>query len=118
MLRFVVWIVIVIVIVISGVTCILGVNYVQSACTVDIVVIDKYTVTKSSESDGRMTVKTVLMVDTEKETFENTDSIFFGKFNSMDVQRVLRIGDKHTVVVAGRRVPLFSIYRNIIRVVE
>lgn len=58
------------------------------------------------------------LVFTEEETFENTDSLLFGKFNSSDVYGKLKEGHAYQAKVAGARVPLMSWYRNIITVEE
>lgn len=58
------------------------------------------------------------LVYTEEETFENTDSWMHFKFNSSDVQGRLLEGKKYVVKVYGWRIPFFSCYRNIIKIVE
>lgn len=50
----------------------------------------------------------------EEEVFENTDSYWFLKFDSSDVQGALKKGGTYKVDVAGLRLPFFSAYRNII----
>ena len=50
------------------------------------------------------------------EVFENTDNIFFGKFDSADVQNELEMGKTYVVKVAGWRMPFLSAYRNIINI--
>jgi hypothetical protein len=52
----------------------------------------------------------------EGEVFENTDSWMFGKFNSSDLYGKLKIGQKYRVLVVGWRIPLYSMYRNIIEI--
>lgn len=56
------------------------------------------------------------LVFTNNEVFENTDSFLFMKFNSSDLQNQLEPGKDYTVLVAGWRIPLFSTYRNIIKI--
>lgn len=48
------------------------------------------------------------------ETFENTDNMFFGKFNSSDVHGKIREGMTCDMLVTGYRVPFLSWHRNII----
>lgn len=58
------------------------------------------------------------LVYTEEETFENTDSWMFWKFNSSDVQGRLLEGNRYRVKVYGWRIPFFSSYRNIVKIKE
>jgi translation elongation factor P/translation initiation factor 5A len=55
------------------------------------------------------------LVFTDRETFENVDSILALKFNSSDVYGRINKGATCDFVVTGFRVPLFSMYRNILR---
>lgn len=48
--------------------------------------------------------------------FENTDNIFRGKFDSSNMQGQLKEGNKYTITVVGFRVPILSMYQNIIKV--
>ena len=45
----------------------------------------------------------------------NEDSLMKGKFNSSDVYAQIEIGSKYEFKICGARVPLFSMYPNIIR---
>lgn len=51
-------------------------------------------------------------------TFENTDAILRGKFNSSDIYGKLKVGKKYKLTVVGIRLPIFSTYQNIIKVKE
>lgn len=51
----------------------------------------------------------------ENEVFENTDSFLFGKFNSSDLYGQIEVGKTYKILVAGFRIPFWSMYRNIIR---
>lgn len=57
-----------------------------------------------------------LVWSSEGETFKCTDAWLFGKFNSSDVYGQLKEGGRYKVLVAGWRIPIFSSYRNIIRI--
>lgn len=46
--------------------------------------------------------------------FENTDTLFRGKFNSSDVYGALREGETYELTVIGFRVHIFNWYENII----
>lgn len=54
------------------------------------------------------------LVFTDKEVFENTDSIFAWKFDSSDIQSKLEPGKKCIAKVVGIRIPMASSYRNIL----
>lgn len=56
------------------------------------------------------------LVFTIDETFENTDSIWFLKFDSSDIQGRLQPGQTYRADVYGWRIPFLSIYRNIVHV--
>lgn len=58
------------------------------------------------------------LIFTEKETFENTDSIAFLKFNSSNIFSQIDEGKTYRAKVAGKRVPILSLYRNIIEIQE
>lgn len=47
------------------------------------------------------------------EVLENSDLLFYGKFNSSDFQAKLKEGEIYKVKVYGWRVPFLSWYRNI-----
>ena len=50
--------------------------------------------------------------------FENTDSLFHGKWNSSNIQGQLKEGNTYTIKVYGYRIPILSMYENIIEVKE
>lgn len=56
------------------------------------------------------------LVFTDKETFENTDTLFYLKYNSSDVHSKLSDGKTYKLKVYGFRIPFLSMYRNIIGV--
>lgn len=88
----------------------LEIAYYQTSDTVTFTVADKET---KVVSDGE-NVSSKYLVFTENETFENTDLLFGGKFNSSDIQGKLKRGKTYTAEVYGWRVPFFSMYRNIV----
>jgi hypothetical protein len=98
--------------VVFGAIVILTLLYYTSAETVTITVTDKERIV---ESNGESTSSKYL-VFTDTEVFENTDDLFLWKFNSSDVQGKLKVGEKYTVLVIGWRVPLLSMYRNIVNI--
>lgn len=56
----------------------------------------------------------VYIVFTDKETFENADSLWHWKWNSSDLHARFQKGRCFDLTVYGWRVPLLSMYRNII----
>ena len=50
--------------------------------------------------------------------FENTDSFFHGKWNSSNIQGQLKEGNTYTIKVYGYRIPMLSMYENIIEICE
>lgn len=56
------------------------------------------------------------LIFTDVETFENTDSILFLKFNSSDLYSSLKRGELYTLKVCGWRIPFLSSYRNILNI--
>lgn len=84
----------------------------QETLTATIVGTDRECRTDSDGMDCRY------VVFTDAEVFENRDSLLDGKWNSSDVQRVLRDAEGETVElrVRGMRIPFLSAYRNIVEV--
>ncbi len=80
--------------------------------TVDFKVVRLERVTSGS-GDG---ASSKYLVFTDGETFENTDSLWHGKFNSSDVYGHLQVGKHYRANVYGWRIPFMSSYRNIIDV--
>lgn len=56
------------------------------------------------------------LIFTDKGTFENTDSLLRGKFDSSDVYGRIQKGQRYDFTVQGFRQPIFSMYPNIIEV--
>lgn len=54
----------------------------------------------------------------EEYVFENTDSLFRTKFDSSAIYGKLKKGKTYKITAVGYRVPLFSLYKNIIKVEE
>lgn len=75
-----------------------------------VMVVDKDRHVSGNAGDG---ISSKYMVFTDKEVFQNTDSIIRGKMNSSDVQSRLHVGCTYDVTAYGFRNNWFSIYRNI-----
>ena len=58
------------------------------------------------------------LIFTTTEVFECTDSWFDGKFNSSDFYSRIKVGQTYTVDTRGKRIPFWSMYRNIVRIKE
>lgn len=52
----------------------------------------------------------------QDEVFVNRDSVINAKFNSADFQNRVDVGEEYRLVVTGWRVPIMSMFRNVIRV--
>lgn len=75
------------------------------------VIENKERITTSNE-DGSIDSK--YLVFTDSEVFENTDQLLKLKFNSSDLQGEMKVGATCDLEVIGFRIPIMSMYRNII----
>ena len=82
--------------------------------TTEITVVSKERTTTGTGDNRR----SFWIVFGEEEVFSNRDSIFFLKFNSSDVQRQLEVGKTCQVKINLFRIPIISLYRNILEVGE
>lgn len=82
----------------------------SSEQTIDVVV-NKTERVRSGQSD-------TYLVFTENETFQNSDSLLYGKFNSSDFHGRLKDGQKYRLTIVGWRVSFLSWYRNVVRMEE
>lgn len=85
--------------------------YYSSEEQIEVIVNDKERV-----SDGDKSSR--YLVFAEGETFECTDEVLKGKFNSSDIYGMLKSGKRYQFKVIGFRVPFLSWYRNILSVYE
>lgn len=56
------------------------------------------------------------LIFTDGEVFQNSDNIWWLKFNSSDLYGIIKPGKKYNVTVCGWRIPFFSSYRNIVKI--
>jgi len=77
---------------------------------IHIKITDKQRVTYDSKSK--------YIIFTNEESFENTDSMFHQKHNSSDINSHFHVGCSYEVNVYGKRIPFFSVYRNIIEITK
>jgi len=79
--------------------------------TITVEVTDKDRVVTSNSSSWLVFTK-------DDDVLQNVDSILYLKFNSSSVQGQLQVGHSYTVEIYGWRFGPFSMYPNIIRIVE
>lgn len=82
----------------------------QTQVTVHAVVTGKERITYRSGDS----IQSKYLVFTDRETFENTDTVWAMKFNSSDIYGSLKEGQNCAFQVYGFRIRFMSSYRNII----
>lgn len=72
----------------------------------------------TSTSEGGTNSKYLVFTETDRgvEVFRNTDTIFYFKYDSSDIQARLKQDSTYNARVYGVRIPFFSMYRNIVDV--
>ncbi len=79
--------------------------------TYEATVVDKEVNRSGSDSKYLIFTETT---DGQVRVFENTDSMLKGKFNSSDMYAAIKEGETYTFTVYGYRIPILSMYENII----
>lgn len=74
------------------------------------------TVTVTDKTVKRYDDKDKYLIYTDAGTFEITDEVLAGRFNSSDDYGKIQIGETYEITVCGWRVPVLSWYKNIIKV--
>lgn len=82
----------------------------------DVLIKDKQISTESDKVDGK--VVSTYLIYTDHGVFRNDDAGWHVKFNSSDVYGNLDKGKRYHMKVYGWRIPIFSMYPNIVRVEE
>lgn len=59
--------------------------------------------------------KSEYLVFTDRGVFQNTDSMFNGKYNSSDLYNDMEQGKSYKCDVYGKRIPLLSMYQNLLK---
>ncbi len=77
------------------------------------VLVDKERVVTRGAKGG---VESKYLIFCEDETLENSDSLLYLKFNSSDVYGELKRNEVYFLSVYGLRIPILSMYRNIISI--
>lgn len=72
----------------------------------------EHTVTEKERIVGKESSK--YLIFTDKEVFENTDSLLAFKYNSSDFYGRIQVGQVCSFKVTGFRIPFLSSYRNIL----
>lgn len=81
---------------------------------IEITVKDKYI----KNGSGKNSSSKYLVVDTENNTYQITDLLFNGKFNSTDLYNQLEINKRYKIETTGNRMHYFSVYPNINKIEE
>jgi len=111
----IVFVVILLMIIIAiGSTIFLNIQAYTNKQEIEITVKDKYIKNGSGENSSSK----YLVVDTENNTYQITDLLFKGKFNSTDLYNQLEINKKYKVETTGNRIHYFSMYPNINKIEE
>ena len=74
---------------------------------------DKQISTESQKKDGK--VKSTYLIYTDHGVFRNDDAGWHMKFNSSDLYGNLDKGESYRLTVYGWRIPILSMYPNIVR---
>lgn len=83
--------------------------YYGSEQNVTVTVIDKERINNNNNRSS------YYLIYTSSETFKCTDEMFMGKFNSSDMYGHIQRNQTYQFKVIGWRVPVFSMYRNIVK---
>lgn len=97
---------------------VLYIIYILSEAIVNWISYESYAITIKSKERILHKNKSYYLIFTSEEVFKNTDAWYFGKFKSSDIYRDLEVGKSYLIKVSGYRVPMFSEYRNIIKVIK
>jgi len=80
----------------------------------------EFTITKTERvtTGSGDSLSSKYLIFTDGETFKNTDSLWYWKFNSSDLYGSMKPGTTYTAQAYGFRVPFLSWYRNVVHVRE
>ncbi len=79
--------------------------------------VNRVTEITRSTGDGGATSQYLVFTEDGK-VYQNEDALFYGKWNSSNLQAQMKEGDCWQAKVVGYRVPVLSWYPNIIRLYE
>ncbi len=112
--AFVVIVILLIIITGIGSTIFLNIQAYTNKQEIEITVKDKYV----KNGSGKNSSSKYLVVDTENNTYQITDLLFKGKFNSTDLYNQLEVNKRYKIETTGNRMRYFSIYPNINKIEE
>lgn len=85
--------------------------------TLDVALIkDKQVTTETDKQSGKVT--STYLIFTDQGVFRNDDATWFAKFDSSDFYGNLDVGKTYRLKVYGWRIPILSMYPNIVRMKE
>lgn len=105
--------VIVVLVMVLGVFCSVYQSFNDHTYTVTVTDKDRV---RNKDDDGSKYLVYADDLNGKSMVFENTDSLLRWKWNSSNVQGSLKEGNTYKITVVGYRVPIFSMYENIIKV--
>jgi hypothetical protein len=82
----------------------------------NVLVKDKQITTESAKKGGK--VQSTYLIFTDHGVFRNDDAGWFVKYNSSDVYGNLDVGKRYRFKVYGWRIPIFSMYPNLVKAEE
>jgi len=83
------------------------------------VVREKGTLTHGYVNDGRGSTYTNFMIyTTDGRALKNTNSLWYWKWRSTELQAYMKVGKKYSAKIYGWRIGAFNVYPNIIKVKE
>lgn len=82
----------------------------------NVLVKDKQITTESASKDSK--VKSTYLIFTDHGVFRNDDAGWFVKYNSSDVYGNLDVGKHYRFKVYGWRIPILSMYPNLVKAEE
>lgn len=82
----------------------------------NVLIKDKQISTESDRREGK--VVSTYLIYTDRGVLRNDDAGWFMKYNSSDVYGNLDVGTHYNIKIYGWRIPIFSMYPNIVRAEE
>jgi hypothetical protein len=86
------------------------------SCVVPFITQDTVTFTVTDKERVNKGDSSVYLIFTETEVYKNSDCWVLGKFRSSEVYGNIEINQTYTARVYGFRIPIFSMYKNIVEV--
>lgn len=78
---------------------------------------EKGTLTHGYTNDGHGTTYTNFMIyTTDNRCFKNTNTLWYWKWRSTELQANMRVGKRYVAIVYGWRIGAFNVYPNIVSI--